>query len=111
MHSNVLTPRVVRFIVYMSYLATELSLEGLLSPENLAAEVGHDFHEMSAKVEKCDGAEAVTARLQDIGMPQVKNRLPQTELLLQDQAPRIIITTPTVITNGQQRSRLMANKR
>ena len=56
----------------LSYLATELSLGGLLSPEDLAAGVSHDLHEMSAKVEKCDGAEAVTARLQDIGIPQVK---------------------------------------
>ena len=66
--SNVSTLRV--FV--LSYLATELCLEGLLSPEDLAAEVWHDFHEMSAKVEKCDGAEAVTARLQDMCIPQVE---------------------------------------
>lgn len=55
-------------------------MEGLLTPDELAAEVGHDFHEMSSKVEKCDGAEAVTARLKNIGIPQVKNRLQHTKL-------------------------------
>lgn len=49
----------------------ELDLEGLLSPEDLGAEWEHNLHELSPQVQKCDGAEAVTARLEEMGIPQV----------------------------------------
>lgn len=55
----------------MLVMATELGLEGLLSPEVLGAEWEHNLHELSARVQKCDGAEVVTKRLKDMGVPQV----------------------------------------
>lgn len=53
-------------------IAIELGLEGLLSPEVLGAEWEHSLHELSPQVKKCVGAEAVTACLEEMGIPQVK---------------------------------------
>lgn len=57
----------------------ELDLEGLLSPEDLGAEWEHSLHELSPQVQKCDGAEAVTARLEEMGIPQVTLLLSDTQ--------------------------------
>lgn len=53
------------------YLSQELGLEGLLSPEDLAEEWEDNFRDMRAQLRKCDGAEEVTRRLKELGIPQV----------------------------------------
>lgn len=50
---------------------SELGLEGQLSWEELGAQWEHNLHELSPQVKKCDGAEVVTKRLKDMGVPQV----------------------------------------
>ena len=51
---------------------TELELEGLLSPEDLRDQWEQNFRDMSPRLLKCDGAEALTRRLKDMGIPQVR---------------------------------------
>lgn len=55
---------------------SELGLERQLSWEDLGAQWEHNLHELSPQVKKCDGAETVTKRLKDMGVPQVMKGRP-----------------------------------
>lgn len=59
----------------------ELGLEGQLSSEDLGSQWEHNLHELSPQVKKCDGAESVTLRLKEMGIPQVTRIILATAVL------------------------------